>query len=428
MKTTQPLAWLLALGLATVPACIGDVDDGSSEEEEEPVEEPVEEEPAPTATSVSGMVSDYFFLALGQTPQAIQAEATVGTMGLDPALSASTVEGAYSFEAVPVTARVNFMITVANFRPTYSAELLVGDTPIEDHMLWAVSEAYMAGNFGAIPETVDPLAGEVIAHLHRNNGEPFDALTIDQVTLIDPAAPGIPVAVPTYFFGDTGYLDIDQLTTDSTIDPSGVARVGLVNVPPGSYELTITYLNGQLEEMTQVTPVMVTADSVTLVTTGGGGDGPGAGDGMGTPERQPPPDGLYGFVEDIYPILQKTTISPAGDGCANCHWASGNIAAAAVIEFNLPAADVHAALLAERIVGEVNVPLVAPNDSANSPLLIAPSLLIEEPLLLIEHPTKIWSATPGDFFYPSYLAVQTWIDQGAPLTRADNLTEPVILE
>ena len=65
MKTTQPLAWLIAISLAATSACIGDVEDGNNNDD--PIEEePPPDEPAPTDVAIGGMVSDYFFLALGQ--------------------------------------------------------------------------------------------------------------------------------------------------------------------------------------------------------------------------------------------------------------------------------------------------------------------------------------------------------------------------
>jgi len=386
---------LLGVALCSVlAACVGaapePLEEEEIEEEEEEEEQEEEEQEPPQQLVVSGVVADYLLHSVGQPANPILSVATLETMGIAPAITSSTSAGVFELVDVPVTSRFQVLVRdLATFWPTYNAELLVEDLSLTDQALFAASDSYMVGSFSAIPEERVAGNGVLFADLKRNNGEPFVDLTLEQVSLVDPDAPGTPLIVATYFFGGGAYVDPAQLT--STIGAPGTARLGVFNVAPGSYELIISYQNGQGQLVEQATAITIYADTLTLASTGNTGGG-------GARQISANP----GFIEDIWPILQATTADPAGDGCANCH-ATGGLATD-VIHFDDPADVVHGSLTA---LGLINLA-----DPPASPILRMPTIGTLEP-----HATKFWSSIPGDRFYSSYDAVLTWIEQGAPLSR-----------
>ncbi|HVK76294.1 MAG TPA: hypothetical protein VM734_23365 [Kofleriaceae bacterium] len=104
--------------------------------------------------------------------------------------------------------------------------------------------------------------------------------------------------------------------------------------------------------------------------------------------------GARTFTLDVYPRLQKA--ANGGLGCANCHTAGG---LAAILQYDLPAAEAHAAILARPGVVTVATP--------------ATSLLLTKPLY--EDPPNHPNATFVNPLDPDYLVIMEWIQQGAAL-------------
>jgi hypothetical protein len=107
------------------------------------------------------------------------------------------------------------------------------------------------------------------------------------------------------------------------------------------------------------------------------------------------PPGQRTFTGDIHTRLQRA--SAGGLGCANCHTLGG---IGAVLQFDLPVAEAHAAILARPGV-------IAPPATAAQSLLLTKPLYEDPP----NHPNATF-LTPLD---PDYLVILEWIEQGAPL-------------
>jgi hypothetical protein len=138
--------------------------------------------------------------------------------------------------------------------------------------------------------------------------------------------------------------------------------------------------------------VITAADGATLLVAGGqGGGGRGGGGGMAAHNLTNPT-----FAADIYPVLQR--VAAGGLGCASCHTLGGQ--AGALLQFDLPAADVLAALTG--VAGRV---VITAGSEATSTFLTKP---LYEPAP-VNHP----NATFLDINDPYYRMFLAWITQGA---------------
>jgi len=194
----------------------------------------------------------------------------------------------------------------------------------------------------------------------------------------------------TYYVGLTVTLGAAFLIADvPTMVAAGVALPSPMAIGVIATGLAVTYVVLSLRRTapwrfrTYEVPVVAVADGATLAQTGGGDD-----------DMTPPP-GARTFTTDIYPRLKRASLG--GLGCANCHTAGG---VAAILQFDLPVAEAHAAILARPGV-------IAP------PATAALSLLLTKPLY--EDPPNHPNATFLTALDPDYLIIMEWISQGAPL-------------
>ena len=327
---------------------------------------------------VSGKAMDYF------TANAPMADAMISSEGITPAMSAtSAATGDYSLDGVPTGSKVYFNVAKANYRVTRNPAVTVeGAAVTQDLYMVSTTDAARQYTTAGLQPVQGVGKAILIAQLERNNGMPLDGVPLTDVKLLDTNNTPVTVGIAGPFA--MGAVDITPGATTTTL-VGGRVRIAILNILPGSYTLEVTYLNAQNQPDKITTPVLVVADGATLAKTGGMGGGGGGGGGM-TPMNPT-------FAANIYPRLQRVTAG--GLGCANCHTAGGQ---AATLQYDLPAADVLAALKAR--LGVIN--LTTP---AESTFLTAP--LYEPP------PANHPNATFLDINDPDYKLFLRWIQLGA---------------
>jgi hypothetical protein len=364
----RPMRTLASLGLVLLAACPG--------EAPPPLPQQDSGEVAAQVQRVSGKTMDYFGnMAL--------AGVMLATDGINPPLMASSdAEGGFVFDEIPIGSQIFFSVGRSGYRPTRNTPVTVADAAVVQD-LYLMSNADINRQYTTDGKVPTNGRAFVIAELQRNNGMPQDGIPLIDVKLVDGVgAPAAGVIGP-YVIGALG--DITPAAT-ATETHGGKARVAFLDVPPGTFALKVTYLDGQQQQQTITTSVTTIADGATLVRSGGMG---GMGGGNGGNPLNPK------FVQDIYPSLQ--TAANGGIGCAGCH---GPGLSGAIMVVNALAADVLAALLAKPGL----IDLAAP---ANSLLLTKP--LYELPPALQNHP----NATFIDVNDPLYKKILLWIQQGA---------------
>ena len=373
-------SWLAA-ACFVLPACVGAA----------PPEVGGDDDPAPDANPgnpsegvrVSGMTMDYFtgLAAPG---------ASLSTDGVTPPSSGlSGGDGSFVLEDVLPGSIFYVDATKANYRPTRSEMLTTLDVDVTAN-LWLVSTADANRQYATLGLVPTADTAVTFVELVRNNGTPLLDVPLADVTLVD--ALGAPVGLGPYFFGPAGDVDANVLVSTAYGTPPR-ARVAFLDVPPGSYTMKVNYLagggggGGEPEIRTYEVAVLAAPNGAALGRTGGQDDdgGGGGGGGGGTPA----------FAADIHPMLQKG--GDGGLGCANCHTALGTMPA---LQFDLPAADTLAAILARPGVVDLANP-------ALSLLLTKP--LYELPPALQNHP----NATFANELDPNYIMFLSWIEGGA---------------
>ncbi len=329
----------------------------------------------PTSFLLTGKVMDYF------GAQAIEG-AMLATDGLDPPLqTASAADGAYTLDvAVGSSLFVNAIKT--GYRPTRNAAMTVADMPVT-YNVYLMTDQDVKNQYTAVGAA--PVAGTaiVIAELKRNNGTPLEGIPLTNIQLLDAAnAPVVGVKGP-YFFNAGGSVDT-TLTTATAYN--GRTRAAYLDVPPGTYTLSVTYAANQ-QNTTNNSTLTTVADGGTLVTSGGNGGGGGGGGGGNVTDPT--------FATHIYPKLQRAAMG--GLGCANCHTLTGP---AAVLKFDEAPGTVLASMTA--IGGVINS--VTPADS-----LLLKRPLYEAPPAPQDHP----NATFLDVNDADYKLFLLWITNGA---------------
>ncbi len=335
-----------------------------------------EPDAAPTSFMLSGKVIDYF------GGQAIDA-ATVATDGLTPPLmTTSAVDGEYQLD-VAVGSALFLHTQKEAYRPTRNMAITIGEEPVT-YDAYLMTEQDVKNQYTAVGAT--PLAGTaiMIAELQRNDGTPLEGVLLADVQLLDGNNQPVAGVLGPYFFNAAGSIDALQTTS---VASQGRARVAYLDVLPGSFTLSVSYLNGQNETVTNITSVTTLADGGTLALSKGvGGGGGGGGSGNVTDPS---------FAMHIYPKLQRA--GEGGLGCANCHTLTGP---AAVLRYDDPPATVLASITARPGVINATTP-------AESLLLVRP--LYEQPPLPQDHP----NATFLDINDPDYKLFLLWITNGA---------------
>lgn len=373
-------ALLASAALLVVPACVGQApgndtpaaDGGSNGGADAGPQADGGSNPA--ALKVSGMVMDYH-LAVGLNQnQPLQAQ--LATAGLNPPVSGdSLTDGSYSLGAIPPGSLFYIHAERDNYRPTRNEQVEVTDASVQS-TVYAVSDPDVQRWHNNLVITEQPDTGFVVVDMYRNNGTPLEGVAATDAKIVD----GLGATVATaYFFGLAGD-PVDPATLAVSTAYNGHSRAGFYNIPAGDYQISITYLDGQGNPMTQLVPITVMSGGVTLARSGGAGGG------------TPPPGTNLTFTNDVYPLLQRAALG--GDACANCHTAGG---AAALLPYDGPAADVYA-----KIMGTVNVV------NLDNPEL---SLLITKPMY--EDPPNHPNATYADINDPSLQIILAWIQQGA---------------
>jgi hypothetical protein len=360
---------LCSLGLVLLAACPG--------EAPPPLPTPDSAVSADESQRVTGKAMDY----RDNTPLS---GAELATDGIEPPLMAtSDAEGAFAFESVPVGSQFFFSVSRMNYRPTRNMPIAVAAEPVTQD-LYVVSNAYVNVQYATDGKT--PTAGRafVVAELQRNNGMPLIDIPLTDVKLVDGQDVPAPGVVGPYVIGALGDIVPATLTTEAH---GGKARVAFLDVPPGTFSLKVTFLDGQGQPQTVTTSVTAVADGATLVRSGGMSGGGMAGGGNPLNPR---------FERDIHPRLQ--TAANDGLGCASCHALGGS---AALAVFNALPADVLAALKAKPGL----IDLAAPENS----------LLLTKPLYELAPPQNHPNATFIDVNDPAYKLILLWIQQGALL-------------
>jgi hypothetical protein len=332
---------------------------------------------APTSFLLSGKVMDYFGATVIEAAQ-------VATDGLDPPLQTnSAADGAYTLD-VAVGSSLFINATKTGYRPTRNAAMTVADMPVTQDV-YLMTEQDVKNQYTAAGAT--PLAGTaiLIAELRKNNGDPLEGIPLANVQLLDANNQPVAGVKGPFFFNAAGAVD-PALTTATAY--SGRSRVAILDVPPGTYTLAVTSLNGMNQPQTNNTPVLTVADGGTLAINGGTGGGGGGGGGGGNVTDP-------SFATNIYPKLQRA--GAGGLGCANCHTLTGP---AAVLKFDDPAGTVLANITAA--VGVVNS--ASPADS-----LLLKRPLYEAPPTPQDHP----NATFLDVNDADYKLFLLWITKGA---------------
>lgn len=372
------LIYVLALSFGAA-ACVGNAPPNGGDDDDVDAGDDVDGSADPALLSVSGKTVDYFT----STPLE---SVTLGTEGMTPAASGSSdATGNYELR-VPPGSVFYASAARANYRPTRSAPIRVAGDSLVMTDLTLVSVNDSRRQYTSLGLT--PTAGRAVLFglLIRNNGMPLEGIPLADITLVD--AQQAPVGLGPYFFGANGDL-VSNATLAVSTAFAGKARVGFLDVPPGTYTLKVTYTagtgggGGTPEIRTYEIPIEAIADGATLAMTGGGDD------------DMTPPAGARTFTLDVYPRLQKA--ANGGLGCANCHTAGG---VAAILQYDLPLADAYAAITG--LPGVVNPAATA-----------AQSLLLTKPLY--EDPPNHPNATFLTTLDPDYIVILEWIQQGAPL-------------
>ena len=305
------------------------------------------------------------------------------TEGVTPAsTSTAPATGAFSVE-VPTGLPFGLVVSKVGARTTHHGTRTT-TAALAGVALHVTSSQQTSVQYGAVGLTATLGTAVVYVNLVDNLGAPLVGVPTGDITLVDLAGAPVPGVQGPFFFSAIGNLtrNLEQSTAFA-----GKARVGFLDCPVGSYEIKVNYQNAQNQPQTFTVPVTCAADGLTLAATGDMGGGGG---------------GLMNltFTADIYPILQRPAINPAGRACAavGCH----NQGGLAPIRFDDLAANVHAAIIARPGV----VSLLTPADS-----LILTKPLYELPPALQNHPNATF-LTVEDNDYKKILA---WIEQGAPI-------------
>ena len=359
--------------LVAVTACAGKAPPSTGDNPD--AAQSPQDAPASAALKVSGKTMDYF----GNVPVPA---ATVTSDGISPAaMAVSGADATYSID-VQVGSKLFLLAAMATYRETRSAPISVADMSVmQDIYLMSgqdVKNQYTV--LGKLPTTGTAF---LAAELKKNNGTPLEGIPLANVTLLNAQNQPVPGIVGPYFFGTAGSID-PALATATAYGTPLRSRVAILDIPPGTYTLQVTYPNGQGGNAVNTTQVSVSANGATLAVSGGTGGMMGGG---GTTNPT--------FATDIYPRLQRAALG--GLGCANCHTATGT---ASVLPYDDPAATVLTKMQA--ITGVIN--LATP---ASSLFLTNP--LYELPPAVQNHP----NATFLDVNDPDYKLFLLWITQGA---------------
>lgn len=298
----QLISSLTCFGFASLVAlggCAGKAPSTPGGDDTPEVDAGVDAAPPETGQKLSGKTMDYFTAATPMDMAAITSD------GVTPPMTVTSATGGlYELTNVPTGSKVYFTVARTLYRPTRNPPVTIaGMAVVQD--LYMATVADINRQYATANKPVTAGKAFLAAELRRNNGTPLEGIAPTDVVLINSAnAPAI--VAGTYFFGTAGDVDPALLTATAV---GGRSRVAMLDVPPGSYTLKVTYPNGAGGTQISETPVTFTADGATLAISGG------VMAGGGTMITNPK------FTTDIYPKLQKAAVG--GLGCANCHTLGG---------------------------------------------------------------------------------------------------------
>jgi hypothetical protein len=354
---------LLLLGIT---ACVGKAPPNTAQ-----ADAAVDAPPEQVALMLTGKAVDYF----GNVP--LEGVAIV-TDGLEPVQT--TVSDPAGLYEVPllVGSKIYLVAAKTGYRLTRSTQISVAADPImQDAFVMSVQD--VKNQYTSAGATPVANTAFVVAELRRNNNVALE-VPLANIKLLDSNNQPATFKGP-FAFNAAGNLDP---VATSVAAFGGRSRVALLDVPAGTYTLSVTYPDGNGGTQSNSTSVSTTEEGATLVLSGGS---QGAGSGTGTVDPS--------FATDIYPKLQRA--ASGGLGCANCHTLTGT---AAVLKYDDPAATVLTNIKAR--VGVIN--LTTPADS-----LLLKRPLYEQAPAMQDHPNATFIDT-NDADYKLFLL---WITNGA---------------
>jgi hypothetical protein len=202
----------------------------------------------PQSVHVRGIVRDYFTA----TPIA---SATVASAELPNRSTTSAGDGAFDLGNLPTDLVSTTIVTFANYRPTRNVAIAVDRSDVTADA-FAVSETDANRQYTGLGLTETAGNGMIIANLVGSNGTPRTGIPLSNIELLDQNL--VAVGVGPFVFGAAGDM-VDNGTLSVSTAFSGRSRIGFVNVPPGTYTLSVT--TGTVDLRTAV----VEAGGVTLV-------------------------------------------------------------------------------------------------------------------------------------------------------------------
>ena len=248
----------LLFSLTVLAACAGKApgDQNPPDEADAGIDTP----PAAVGVRVSGKTMDYFTAVVLEN-------AAVSTDGIDPPKTATSVtDGTYALDDIPLASSLFLSATHLNYRLTRNTPTSVADQPVlQDVYVLSIPDVrrqYITGGFG------EPTAGQAFlaAEMKNDLGAPLEGIPLANITLVDGAGVPVPGIKGPLFFGANGDVDPALLTSTAF---QGRSRVAVFDVPPGTYSLKVTYLDGAGAPKDALASVTGTADGAVLATTGG---------------------------------------------------------------------------------------------------------------------------------------------------------------
>jgi hypothetical protein len=371
-----------AIPLLLIAACAGKAPSNPSGSPDAAGDAP----PAATTQLLSGKAMDFFG---GQAVDGV----ALATDGVDPQQTATSgTDGSYTLD-LPIGSKLFLVASKTNYRPTRNPSVAVNDMPVVQD-IYAMTVQDVRNQYTGLGKTPATGTAFIAVELVRHNGMPLEGIPATDIALLDAANQPVTTG-GVYFFNAQGALDTAATTATAY---NGHSRAAILDVPPGSYTLAVTYPAGMGGNMQDNTTVAAEADGATYAPSyiatgddggGGMGSGSGGGSGMGSGSATDP-----SFASDIYPRLQRA--GAGGLGCANCHTATGPAAV-------LPYDDAPATVLDHMKTLPGVLDLTTP---ANSLFLTNP---LYEPTPPQNHP----NATFLDTNDPDYKLFLLWITNGA---------------
>jgi hypothetical protein len=201
--------------------------------------------------AVSGTTRDYFSAAVVGSVE-LSSDGCAAEL-----LDTSDGSGLFEFE-VAGNSTLFVHAGKSGFHTTRSDAIVVGEAAVVTDVE-VVADADVARQFATVGEVVSVGTGLVFVDLLDDGGSPLVGVPVPDITLLDGI--GSPVGDGPFFFGAAGDM-VTNGTLGASAEFGGRARVGFLNCPPGTYDLTVFTV-----EHTYETAVQCVADGVTLGAT-----------------------------------------------------------------------------------------------------------------------------------------------------------------